>query len=50
MLLSRKGVNPGFFVVRRKGTSPGVGVGPGVVLTPGLHLQYLRGAGLDDGS
>ena len=49
VLVSRKGISPGFLVVRRYGISPGV-VGAGVVLTPALHLQYLRGSGLGDGS
>ena len=50
VLVSRKGISPGFLVVRRYGISPGVVVGAGVVLTPALHLQYLRGSGLGDGS
>ena len=49
VLVSRKGISPGL-VVRRYGVSPGVVVGAGVVLTPALHLQYLRGLGLGDGS
>ena len=50
VLVSRKGIVPGFLVVRRYGISPGVVVGAGVVLTPALHLQNLRGLGFEDGS